>query len=142
MPPSLSPRRQQVLDLLLAGRSNKQIGKELYIDENTVKTHLRYICEKFGVKTRTELMALSQKEGWPSQDGGRWLVGDDLMSQIVQVFVLLCEGQASQATSLAQKHFHRLPVQARIRKEPPTGLPLTARSAASQPLPPPSRNRT
>ncbi|WP_166982842.1 response regulator [Paramicrobacterium fandaimingii] len=51
---SLSPRETDVLRLVAAGKSNPQIGRELYIGEATVKTHLLHAFEKLGVSDRTQ----------------------------------------------------------------------------------------
>jgi len=50
----LSKRQQQVLDLLLQGKSNKQSAVELGVTENTVEFHLRNIYAKLQVHSRTE----------------------------------------------------------------------------------------
>jgi DNA-binding CsgD family transcriptional regulator len=54
---AFSPREKEVLSLLLQGRTNAQIGEELYISLNTAKTHIRNIYQKVGVKRRYELLA-------------------------------------------------------------------------------------
>jgi LuxR family maltose regulon positive regulatory protein len=52
----LTPREAEVLGELEKGSSNRQIAQRLFISESTVKAHLRHIYEKFGVRTRTELL--------------------------------------------------------------------------------------
>lgn len=54
----LSLREAQVALKCGEGLTNAEIGKKLFIQEETVKFHLRNIFIKFGVKRRTELMAL------------------------------------------------------------------------------------
>jgi len=49
----LSKREQQVLDLLVAGRSYLEIGSALYVSRNTVKTHASHVYAKLGVSGRT-----------------------------------------------------------------------------------------
>lgn len=56
-PGSLSPRRRQVLDLLLAGDSEKQIGSRLGITRATAHEHVSAIYRHFDVSSRAELMA-------------------------------------------------------------------------------------
>ena len=51
--PQLSRRELEVLQCLAKGRSNKEIGVELFISEGTVKTHVKSLMEKLGVATRT-----------------------------------------------------------------------------------------
>jgi DNA-binding NarL/FixJ family response regulator len=55
----LSPRENEVLDLLARGFSNRRIAAELFISEATVKVHIRHIFEKLGVNTRTEAALLA-----------------------------------------------------------------------------------
>ncbi|WP_372699559.1 response regulator [Arthrobacter sp. JSM 101049] len=49
----LSPRELELLGLLARGLVNRQIARELFISESTVKTHLIHIYSKLGVDTRT-----------------------------------------------------------------------------------------
>lgn len=51
--PELSPRETEVLQCVAAGKSNKEIGTQLYIAEGTVKTHVKSILEKLNVVGRT-----------------------------------------------------------------------------------------
>ena len=51
--PELSPREIEVLQCVAAGKSNKEIGAQLFIAEGTVKTHLRSLLEKLDVVGRT-----------------------------------------------------------------------------------------
>jgi LuxR family maltose regulon positive regulatory protein len=50
----LSKREQEVYDLLVAGMSNREIAKALFISEVTVKVHVRHIYEKLGVHSRAQ----------------------------------------------------------------------------------------
>jgi DNA-binding NarL/FixJ family response regulator len=63
-PDELSRREMDVLELLVQGLSNKQIAKELFIDETTVKTHLHRIFEKLNVRDRTQAAILALQRGW------------------------------------------------------------------------------
>jgi two-component system NarL family response regulator len=51
--PELSPREIEVLQCVAAGKSNKEIGTELFIAEGTVKTHVKSLLEKLAVVGRT-----------------------------------------------------------------------------------------
>lgn len=51
---TLSPREQEVLQLVRQGLTNANIAKALFIGEATVKVHVRHILEKVGARTRTE----------------------------------------------------------------------------------------
>jgi DNA-binding NarL/FixJ family response regulator len=46
----ITPRDQQVLDLLIQGCSNKEIGRQLGISPRTVKQHLRTLFLRAGIK--------------------------------------------------------------------------------------------
>jgi DNA-binding CsgD family transcriptional regulator len=67
-----SPREQQVIDLLLQGKSNKQIALELHIASRTVEFHLSNIYTRLGVASRTEAVVklgytdLRESTGKPS----------------------------------------------------------------------------
>jgi len=51
--PALTPRELDVLRRVAAGMSNPDIGRELFIGEATVKSHVTHIFEKLGVNDRT-----------------------------------------------------------------------------------------
>ena len=50
----LSPREEQVLRLIAAGRDNPDIARELYISNSTVKRHVEAILVKLGVENRVQ----------------------------------------------------------------------------------------
>jgi DNA-binding CsgD family transcriptional regulator len=54
----LTPREIEVVALLLKGLTNGEIASQLFISENTLKTHLRNIYPKFGVLQKKELLFL------------------------------------------------------------------------------------
>jgi DNA-binding NarL/FixJ family response regulator len=59
----LTEREQQVLLGMSQGKSNGQIGRELYLAEDTVKTHARRLFRKLGVKDRAEAVAHGFRQG-------------------------------------------------------------------------------
>lgn len=70
----LSARESEVLQLVAAGHRNRDIGKLLFISEETVKVHLRHIKEKLGAKDRTHAVVLAHRRGivrLNSDSGGR-----------------------------------------------------------------------
>ena len=54
---NLSPREQQVLELLASGFLYKEIGDKLKIGVETVRTHVKSICQKMHVRNRLEAVA-------------------------------------------------------------------------------------
>ena len=54
----LTERENQIVDLLLKGRTYKMIAEELFLSENTVKTHIRNIYSKLNIQSKTELIKL------------------------------------------------------------------------------------
>lgn len=59
----LSEREVEALQLLIKGRSNKEIGAALFITEDTVKAHLKTLFSKLHVKDRTEAAISAIKHG-------------------------------------------------------------------------------
>ena len=53
----LTSREQEVLQLILSGKSNREIAEALFISENTVKTHTSNIFSKYDVGSRAELIS-------------------------------------------------------------------------------------
>lgn len=60
---ALSGREIEVLKRIAAGKSNKEIGAELFISEGTVKTHVKSIFSKLDVVSRTEAVAAATRRG-------------------------------------------------------------------------------
>lgn len=61
--PSLTPRETEVLRLMAAGKSNKEIGLSLDVAEGTVKVHVNHILEKLGVSGRVEAVVVAVHRG-------------------------------------------------------------------------------
>ncbi|HEU5136657.1 MAG TPA: response regulator transcription factor [Steroidobacteraceae bacterium] len=59
----VSDREFEVLTLLAAGRSNKEIANQLNVSPNTVKTHVARLFEKLEVKRRTEAISRARELG-------------------------------------------------------------------------------
>jgi LuxR family maltose regulon positive regulatory protein len=72
MPPAglLTERETAVLGLLGGSLSLREIGRELHVSQNTVKTHIRAIYRKLGVSTRHDAIAASQDIADSSGDSG------------------------------------------------------------------------
>jgi DNA-binding NarL/FixJ family response regulator len=61
--PVLSEREIEVLEGMSRGKSNAQIGRELYLSEDTVKTHARRLFRKMGAADRAQAVALGFRWG-------------------------------------------------------------------------------
>ena len=57
----LSEREYQILDLIVLGKTNKEIADELKITINTVKYHIKNIMAKSGITDRRDFIELSAK---------------------------------------------------------------------------------
>ncbi len=60
--PRLTEREIQVLRLVARGMNNRDIAKELFISENTVKNHVRNILEKLQIHSRMEAVMVAVRE--------------------------------------------------------------------------------
>jgi len=61
--PNLTARESEVLKLIVAGKSNKEIGSDLSISEATVKSHINSILSKLGVTDRTQAATTALQRG-------------------------------------------------------------------------------
>ncbi len=62
-PEALTPRETDVLRLLAEGKANRQIGADLGVGENTVRTHVSNILVKLGVQSRTQAALQATRMG-------------------------------------------------------------------------------
>jgi DNA-binding NarL/FixJ family response regulator len=60
--PRLTEREMEVLKLVARGMNNRDIAKELFISENTVKNHVRNILEKLQIHSRMEAVMVAVRE--------------------------------------------------------------------------------
>ena len=51
----LSERQKEVYDLIISGKTNKEIMTELFIEQSTLKSHINQIYKKLNIKSRSEL---------------------------------------------------------------------------------------
>jgi DNA-binding NarL/FixJ family response regulator len=61
--PRLSPRERDVLRLLAAGNSNKEIAAALHVTERTVKFHVTSIFNKLGAENRAQAVTIAHQRG-------------------------------------------------------------------------------
>jgi DNA-binding NarL/FixJ family response regulator len=59
----LKPRELQVLSFLCEGLQNKEIGRELGVEEMIVKMDVKAICRKLGARNRTQAVIAAQRQG-------------------------------------------------------------------------------
>ena len=62
--PTLTTREQEIVRLVVDGRSNDEIGAALAIATKTVEGHLRRVFDRLGIESRAELSARAVAEGW------------------------------------------------------------------------------
>ena len=60
----LTSREQEILRILMQGATNKEIGRQLFICEKTVKSHLNSIFKKLNVRRRLEAILCAIKQGF------------------------------------------------------------------------------
>lgn len=60
---TLTPRERQVFDLIVRGKINKQVGRELGTTERTVKAHRHEVMEKMRVHSLAELVSIAERLG-------------------------------------------------------------------------------
>ena len=59
----MTPRELEILELIAAGLSNREIAERIFVSENTVKTHSSRVFEKLGAKRRTQAVQLGKEFG-------------------------------------------------------------------------------
>jgi NarL family two-component system response regulator LiaR len=64
----LTERESELLSLLPTGLTNRELGTRLYVSENTIKTHLRHLYAKLGVRNRAQASSFA----------GQGILGDHL----------------------------------------------------------------
>jgi DNA-binding NarL/FixJ family response regulator len=62
-PERISPREREVLDLLVAGRSNPEICERLFVSDATAKTHVSRVLQKLGLRDRVQVVIYAYESG-------------------------------------------------------------------------------
>lgn len=64
LPNPMTPREREILELVAAGRRNREIAEALAVSEQTVKNHVTAILDKLGVENRRGAVAVAGRQGW------------------------------------------------------------------------------
>jgi DNA-binding NarL/FixJ family response regulator len=59
----ITPREHEILTLIAAGLSNREIAEKLFLSENTVKTHSSRLFEKLNARRRTQAVQIAKQSG-------------------------------------------------------------------------------
>jgi DNA-binding CsgD family transcriptional regulator len=59
----VTPRELEILELIAQGLSNREIAEQLFVSENTVKTHSSRLFDKLGARRRTQAVQLGKQRG-------------------------------------------------------------------------------
>jgi NarL family two-component system response regulator LiaR len=59
----ITPRELEILELIAAGLSNREIAAKLFVSENTVKTHSSRVFDKLSAKRRTQAVQIAKEAG-------------------------------------------------------------------------------
>jgi predicted ATPase/DNA-binding CsgD family transcriptional regulator len=76
---TLTAREREVLGLLVAGRTDKQIAETLLVSMRTATTHVTHILAKLGVANRTEAATIALRLGLVER--GQWIPGHDAVEE-------------------------------------------------------------
>jgi two-component system, NarL family, response regulator DevR len=61
---TVGPRERQILGYVAQGMTNRQIGRQIGLSENTVKAELSRVMRQLGLRGRTEAVVLAVRRGW------------------------------------------------------------------------------
>lgn len=59
----ITPREYEILTLIAAGLSNREIAEKLFVSENTVKTHSARLFDKLNARRRTQAVQIAKQSG-------------------------------------------------------------------------------
>ena len=67
--PTLTHRQLEILRELVAGKTNREIAKTLYLAEGTIAAHVNHIMRKFGVQSRTQVVMFAYRNQYVGDSG-------------------------------------------------------------------------
>lgn len=82
---ALTEREHQVVGGMARGMSNAEIGRQLFLSEDTVKTHARSIFKKLRARDRAHAVSLAHTLGLFGGDGGPSMVREQISADILSV---------------------------------------------------------
>ena len=78
----LTPREREVFELVVRGKTNKQVANTLGATERTIKAHRQRVMEKMQVQSLAELVSLAERVGFRRYVGQRTISLDDLSTAL------------------------------------------------------------
>ncbi len=84
---SLTLREQEILGMIVQGHTNRQIAQDLYIEQSTVKWHIRQIYKKLGVRSRKQAVVRARELKLLIEDGSE-KKSDDMKTDLLSVSAL------------------------------------------------------
>jgi len=96
---ALTPREAEILDRLGRAMSNQEIGDDLFLSVNSVKTHVRNLYRKLGVANRTEAVVWLHRHGRPGLGGPEPIPTDEVVAAAKGI--LMAEGEVSASGAAA-----------------------------------------
>lgn len=65
----LGPRDRRLVELLVAGSTNKEMAQAIGVSRQAIETRLSHLCRRFDVESRVELALRAEREGWLAVPG-------------------------------------------------------------------------
>ncbi len=115
---NLTPRQQQLANLVAEGRTDAQIGETLHITAETVKTQLKRIRAKYGVPNRTALAVLIRGNSNSEYERGRREAAEQILAEAAKKQTAHDETNDPDWMAILNEEIDNLWEAARIAHEP------------------------